>query len=115
MSLDENKALYRRWIDEVGNTRAWDRIDEFIASDFIDHAAAPGTPAGPVGVRQTVEATGASPATHVTIEDLIAEGDQVWARIVVRGLPHGNLQAVDMVRIANGKLVEHWLVAQPLP
>jgi C-1 hydroxylase len=63
------------------------------------------------------------PDWHETIEDIIAEGDKVWVRVKAtgtitgeyRGLPPTGkkvtYEAVDIYRIANGKLVEYWGVS----
>ncbi|MBA3943838.1 MAG: nuclear transport factor 2 family protein [Herpetosiphonaceae bacterium] len=117
MSTEENKALYRRWI-QAGKEKALDQIDELFAPDFVDHFTPPGAPTGREWVRQMVKET--SPDVQTTIEDMIAEGDQVWARVVVRNnntpnTPQGNLYLADMVRIADGKIAEHWGIIQPLP
>jgi predicted ester cyclase len=57
---------------------------------------------------------------HVTVEDLVAEGDRVTARVTMRGTHQGVFQglaptgkqvevrAMDMFRISDGKIVEHW-------
>jgi predicted ester cyclase len=62
----------------------------------------------------------AFPDVHVTVEDAIAEDDRVAARVVMRGTHRGEFQsisptgkrvevrAIDMLRVKNGKIVEHW-------
>jgi len=63
----------------------------------------------------------AFPDLHFTVEDFIAEGDKVVARLTVRGtqqgifmgIPptgkHATVTAIDINRMAGGKSVEHWL------
>ena len=60
------------------------------------------------------------PDYHTTIEDLIAEGNKVVARVTLTGTHTGdfygipptgkriNLSAIYIVRIQDGKIVEHW-------
>jgi predicted ester cyclase len=97
-------------------------ISEFIDSDQVDHAAPPGTPGGLAGAKQTITMyLTAFPDLHFTVEDVIAEGDKVVARLTVRGTQQGAFMgvpptgkqatsaAIDINRIANGKSVEHWL------
>lgn len=124
MSTEENKALFRRWHEEVVSRGELERVGEFVAPDMIDHAAPPGVPPGPEGVKQllTMYRT-AFPDLEVTIEDLIAEGDKVVARITSRATHRGEFMgtaptgkqvtttAFDMVRIEDGTFVEHWVEA----
>ena len=60
------------------------------------------------------------PDLHVTVEDIIAEGDKVVGRTTIRGSHTGEfmgmaptgkqftIQAIDVMRFAGGKVVEHW-------
>jgi predicted ester cyclase len=122
MSTEVNKASVSRFYDEVFNKKNWAAIDEFIAPNQVDHAAPPGTPAGLVGAKQLLGMyLTAFPDFHLTIEDMIAEGDQVVARFTMRGTQQGafmnipptgkqvTVTAIDINRIAGGKSVEHWL------
>jgi len=122
MSTEANKASMRRFYDEVFNKKNRAAIDEFIDSNHVDHAAPPGTPGGLEGAKQTLTMyLTAFPDLHFTVEDLIAEGDKVVARLTVRGTQQGAFMgipptgkqvtstAIDINRIADGKSVEHWL------
>jgi steroid delta-isomerase-like uncharacterized protein len=121
MSTEDNKALLRRYYDEVVNKKNWADIDEFIDPQMVDHAAPPGIPAGIEGQRQVFSMyTTAFPDTHFTVEDMIAEGDKVVARKTIQATQHGaflglpptgkhvTFTSIDIIRIAGGKLVEHW-------
>jgi steroid delta-isomerase-like uncharacterized protein len=119
MSLEENKALVRRWID-VYNTHNMDSFDEFIAPNYVDHT----NKVDKEGLRQlfTMGFTG-FPDWHETIDDIIAEGNKVWIRITYTGTHTGEfmgqaptgkkttMTGVDIYRIENGKLVEYWNVS----
>ena len=122
MSTEVNKASMRRFYDEVFNKKNTAAIDEFIDPHQVDHAAPPGTPGGLEGARQTVTMyLTAFPDLYFTVEDLIAEGDKVVARLTVRGTQQGvfmgipptgkhvTVTAIDINRFAGGKSVEHWL------
>lgn len=122
MSTEVNKASARRFYDEVFNKKNKAAIDEFIASNQVDHAAPPATPGGLAGARQTITMyLTAFPDLHFTVEDIIAEGDKVVARLAVRrtqqgafmGIPPTGKQAtstaIDINRYVGGKSVEHWL------
>lgn len=116
---EENKAIVRRY-QAAYNTNNLDDLDELIAADIKTPAMLPGFPPGLEGIkrlhRMTVDAW---PDFHTEIEDLIAEGDWVTARITLSATPQkeafgvpptGMSFKVDgmyIVRIANGKIVEH--------
>jgi steroid delta-isomerase-like uncharacterized protein len=121
MSTEENKALVHRFYDEVHNKQNRAAIDDFIDPHMVDHAAPPGTPGGIEGQKQLIGMyLTAFPDHQVTVEDMIAEGDKVVARVTVRGthqgaflgIPptgkHWTFTAIDIIRIAGGKIVEHW-------
>jgi predicted ester cyclase len=121
MSTEDNKALLRRFYDEVINKKNWAAIDEFIDPNFVNHALPPGVPAGIEGERQVFSMyTTAFPDAHFTVEDMIAEADKVVVRLSVSatqqgtfmGLPpsgkHATSTGIDIIRIAGGMLVERW-------
>ncbi len=121
MSAEENKALVRRWIEE-----GWDQgnvaiIDELAAPDFVDHHLAPGLPPNADGHKAWIQVARAGfPDLQLTIEDMIAEGDKVVARMTVTGTQTGefmglppsgkpvSVTAIGISRIADGKSVEYW-------
>jgi len=127
MPVEENKALVRRWFQELdrGNLEA---IDEFLSASYIDHnPPIPGLPTGREGVRQAnlLLLAAFSDVTH-TIEEQMAEGDKVMTRVTTRGRftgeflgypPNGQVVQIGGIavhRIAGGKLVEHWAHADML-
>jgi len=115
MSLEENKAIVRRFI-EAYNNRNLDVFDDLLAPDYFDHTSK----VGPEGLKQLMNmAFKAFPDFHETIEDIIAEGNKVWVRITFTGTHTGEwmgiaptgkkitTEMVDIFRIVNGKLVEY--------
>ena len=122
MSTEVNKASVRRFYDEVFNKKNRAAIDEFVAPNQVDHAAPPGTPAGLAGAKQLLGMyLTAFPDCHLTVEDMIAEGDRVVARFTMRGTQQGafmdipptgkqvTVTAIDINCISGGKCVEHWM------
>ena len=121
---EENKAILRRWFEEVWNKGRSDAIDEMFAADGIAHGLSddPEKPMeGPVGFKPFHAAfRGAFPDVEVSVEDLIAEGDKVVARCSVRGKHTGDhlgvaasnvaveFTGIAIVRIKEGKIVEAW-------
>ena len=91
MSTEENKTLMRRFFEEVYTKKNLAAIGEFIAPTHIDHsAAAAGLPGGPEGSSQAIGMMlTAFPDLHVTVEDMIAEGNKVVVRMTMRGTQQG--------------------------
>ena len=128
MSVEKNKAIIRKFIDAY-NKRNLDVFDEIVAPDYYDQTF------GQRG-REPFKQLFASafvtfPDWHEAIEDMIAEGDQVWVRVKATGTntgewnlfgvtipPTGKKVSYRMVfnwRIVNGKMVEGGEVDDNLP
>jgi steroid delta-isomerase-like uncharacterized protein len=122
MSTEENKALARRVIEQMFNEGNLDVADELLALDYVDHdPSLPEDVHGPEGFKQYVGMYRAAfPDLHVQIEDQLAEGDRVATRWTGTGTHDGELAGIaptgkrvtvpgmEIVRIANGRLVEGW-------
>jgi len=122
MSTEENKALVRRFFEEVFNQKRLERADEFVAWDYLDHAALPEQGPGLEGAKQQRWAVyfAAVPDLHATIDDLVAEGDKLTVRFTVEGTQQGKLlgvpptgkhfrvSAICIYRLAEGKFAETW-------
>ena len=121
---EENKALVRRWFQEVWNNGRADAIDEMFDENGIAHGLSddPSNPIkGPENFRpfHTLFRE-AFPNMMIVIEDMVAEGDKVAARCSVQGKHEGDFRGLaatqspvyftgmTIVRIANGKIVEAW-------
>ena len=118
---EENKAVIRRFYEEVWNEKNLDAIDELIAADHVDHTLPPGLPPGREGVKAFVSMyLSAFPDTKMTIEDIVAEGDKVVTRWTATATHTGELMGIpatgkqvtvtglDINRYSGGKSVEHW-------
>ncbi len=126
VSLEENKALIRRYMEEVLKGDL-DAIDEIFATNCIDHTAPPGTPKGVKGIKQLLKVTQAAFSNiQVTVKDLIAEDDKVVSIFTIRGIHTGNfvgiaptnteitVMQISIDRVSGGKIVEHWGFADQL-
>jgi steroid delta-isomerase-like uncharacterized protein len=120
MSADENEAITRRAYEAI-NQKNLDALDQMVASDIIDHDPGPGQGPGLEGVKQYFSSLHtAFPDVQMNIDDMIAEGDKVVARVNMSGThqgefmgndPTGNrvtITGIDILRIADGKIVERW-------
>ena len=122
MSTEDNKALVRRFYDEVFNNKNMAGVDAFVAPNVIDHSLPPGAPGEIEGVRQTITMfLTAFPDLHLTLEDIIAEGDKVVVRWTMRGTHQGaslgmpptgkqfTLPGISLVRLDEGMAAETWV------
>jgi steroid delta-isomerase-like uncharacterized protein len=120
---EQNKAVSRRLVEEVFAAGKLGVADELLDAGFVGHdAAMPDPIRGPNGLKQ--QASGyreAFPDLELTIEDQIAESEEVATRWTARGThkgelfgisPTGKQATVDGVtidRFSGGKIVESWV------
>ena len=127
MSMESNKDLVRAYFVAFRDRDAtwWDR---FIAPDFVRHD--PGLDfevRGPAGVAKLAEVLhGGLSDIDMRIDEVIAEGDRVLARLRFQGRHTGEFQGVpatgksvdiavmDFFRVAGGRLAEHWALMDNL-
>lgn len=124
---ERNKAVVRRFIEEVQNKKNMDLFDELNAPDFVNLSAPPGMPTDREGGKMFLGGfLSAFPDSQVTIDDMIAEGDRVVTKKTFTGRHTGDLpeipasgntvslQYVDILRLRDGKIIEHWLCMDQL-
>lgn len=116
----ENKAIFRRVIEEL-----WNRHNLTVADElFAPHATSPDQPAlppGPEGIRQlATNFLAAFPDLRIEITDLIAQGDRVAGRLVERATHRGKFMEIQatgrpvtvtevaIMQIRDGKVVTTW-------
>jgi C-1 hydroxylase len=78
LSLEENKALVRKVIEDVINQQNLDLLDDLSAPDYVDHTHQLSLEGVKHFMNMIFEAF---PDWHETIEDIIAEGNKVWIRV----------------------------------
>ncbi len=124
-TLASNKALVRRLYDEGFNAGNLDIVDQLVAPDVVTHnPIILDAPRGSDSIRGGIAMLRRSfPDLHVTILDLIAEGDRVAAFLLMSGTNtgdyrrggatdrHGSMRAFFIWRVADSRLVECWGVA----
>jgi len=120
MSIEENKDIVRCY-QEIYNSNELASLTEVLAGDLLTPKIMSGMKPGLEGARQ-VHATTliGMPDWHTRIDDLIGEADKVVARITMTGTHTGDFWGIPatgrrveftgiyIVRIADGKIVEHW-------
>jgi predicted ester cyclase len=119
---ERNKAVVTRFVEEVQNQRNWDVYDELNDPSFVNLSSPPGIPPDREGGKVYLGGMlAAFPDAHFTIDDMIAEGDRVATKKTFTGThsaPLGDLPAtgrsvrlqfVDILRVRDGRIIEHWL------
>jgi len=128
MDTQENIALIRRAINEIFNEGNLQAADELFADNYIWH---PGD-----GISEPTDREGhkrdyirlrtAMPDLHLTVEDMVADGDKVVTRFTITGTQTGDFKLADdqivkptnhqlvwtgitIHRIQNGKVVEAYI------
>ena len=126
MSTEENKAIARRVFEAI-NEKNWAVLDDVISTDCLFH--------GPWGEEEKVSQLikrialmmyDAFPDHHLTIEDMIVEGNKVVTRATARGTHKGDFMGIAptgkqfimmgiwIYYIADGKIIEDWEVLDQL-
>jgi steroid delta-isomerase-like uncharacterized protein len=119
MSIEENKAVVRRFFEELLSTDNFALADDLLSSDFRFYFA--GSP-DPMDLKQykefLVARRAAFPDRCFVVEEMIAEGDKVSARFTMHGTHQGGFRGItpsgtevkmtgiDMIHLAEGKMVE---------
>lgn len=120
MSIEENKGIVRRY-QEIYNSNNLDALSEVVAENLLMPKVMGGMPPGLEGAKRVHETTLIGmPDWHTAIEELIAEGDKVAARIRMTGTHTGDFwgfpptgkkvefTGIYIVRIQDEMIVEHW-------
>jgi steroid delta-isomerase-like uncharacterized protein len=120
-SAQENKALYRRWFEDVVSRRDAALAGELLAPDYRLHFPGLPRPLDRDGHLQLLHAFWtAFPDWEETVDDAVAEGDRVVMRVTGRGTHDVPFQGIPptgrpvtatgmgIARIAGGQIVETW-------
>jgi predicted ester cyclase len=118
----QGKMEFLQFFAEVVEGKNVDAIDKFISPDLVEHQPLPpGTPQGREGVKAFFHVMlAAFPDLHVTPLVIMADGDKVLFSSTWEGTNKGNFMGkpasnkkyswtvADLIRLADGKAVEHW-------
>lgn len=120
-TTDENKAIARRFPEEVATEGRLDVIDEICAADIRDHSPF-GEERGREKLMEQAEYLHAAFADlTATVEDAVAEGDTVALRVTVRGTHEGEFMGIEptgnsfeipgvvVLRFEDGQVAEAWV------
>lgn len=120
MSIEQNKSILGRFYNEVIGQGRLDVVDQIFSPSFVDHDRDNPTH-DLAGAKQFFAMVrSALPDVSAKAEDVVAEGDRVVARLTISGTHRGEFMGIpptgkritftciDIVRCAEGKVVEHW-------
>ncbi|HWQ18413.1 MAG TPA: ester cyclase [Methanotrichaceae archaeon] len=121
MSLESNKALVRRFLEEVPGKGNLSVVDDLALPSLVLHVPLPEQTPGAEGMKDIAfVCRNAFPDMKITLEDMIAEGDRVACRFTTTGTNSGqfmglpptgrkiSLSGIEIFRIEDGKIAEIW-------
>ena len=126
MSTEENKAVVRRWFDEVLSRGDLDALDSICAECHPQFAVVRGVmepaPLGMSGLKSLITGLrSAFPELQATVEEQIAEGDKVVTRVTIRGTQEGEflgmpatgrsftIPGVSIWEVRGNLLIQEWV------
>jgi steroid delta-isomerase-like uncharacterized protein len=123
---EQNKEIVKRYWNGKWNERRLEILDELQTSDVVNY----GTSMKINNLKEYKQVYGmflsAFHDTHLTIEEISAEGDRVMTRVVFRGVQQGALEGIPatgktvtisiftVFRLVNGKIAEEWEIYDDL-
>jgi predicted SnoaL-like aldol condensation-catalyzing enzyme len=114
-SEEANKAIVIAFYNAALNEKNWEKASKFIGPRYVQHNQA--AVDGPEGIKAHIENLKTNfPLNHGDIKRALADGDLVALHIHVKRSPDVlGFAVVDLFRVENGKVVEHWDVVQSIP
>lgn len=119
---EAQRQLVRRMVDEVWNQKKPEMVDDYITRDYLRHSPS-GELRGAAGFRKDYDTyVGAFPDCQLRLDELICEGDRVFARWTAMGTHKGKLMGVapsgqrvsvqgsSLFRIQGGRVAEEYAV-----
>ncbi len=126
MSLQENKAVVRRFVEEVQCRHNLAALDELFSPDFVDHSGMTNPPTLEGSRQFFTMMFAAFPDMRFAIRQQIAEGDKVLTYKTLQGTQLGPFMGIpatgkavavdvmDIFTVTGGKITEHWTVGDML-
>ena len=117
---ERNKAIVRRFIDEIFLGGNFDSVDELLTEDFTPHTWGSMQP-GRDGLKEAIQRVQSGITDErMEIEDVIAEGDRVAVRLTSSATHTGDFMGmpatgkryeigeIHIFRLDDGRVAEHW-------
>ena len=122
MSVEQNKSIVRRWVEEGWNKGNLTVIDQLYTPNFVQHEPPPATVNSSEALKHYVSTyLAAFPDLHFSIDDLVAEGNKVVWRFTASGThknpfmsipPSGKSATITgmvIFRLENSRIAETWV------
>ena len=122
MSTATNKAVLRRFFEEIFNKGHLSVADEIVAIDYVNHTPAPGEQPGREGLKGFVTYLRAAfPDIHFTVDQQVTEGETAVTRLTLTGTQQGefagipatgkpvNVTAINIHRVSDEQIQEAWI------
>jgi predicted ester cyclase len=119
LTLEQMKEFVKNHFERFVNQKESAIAYHSFSDDFLDHDEPTGVEVGPEAAKQMMEAAYVKwPDLHVSVEDILAEGDKVMVRNVWHATEIASGQKIEfhgfvLWRFANGKIVERWATITP--
>jgi predicted ester cyclase/catechol 2,3-dioxygenase-like lactoylglutathione lyase family enzyme len=114
-------GVVTRMVERIFNAKDLAAADQLVAEDIVDHSGFPGQPPGREGMKQRWAGMFAAfPDFHITVDDLLVDGERVAMRATGRGHHEGAFAGIpptgreivfteiNISRVVGGRMVEHW-------
>ncbi len=121
MSVEANKAVVRRFLDEIWNGKSLTTFDELVDPRFVNHDPSNPEARDSAGLKQFATMIATSfPDAHIDIDRQVGEGELVAKCWTFRGTQRGQFLDITPTgkqveftgtttyRIVDGKIVELW-------
>jgi steroid delta-isomerase-like uncharacterized protein len=120
MSIEDNKAVARAFIERVFEANDPTAMDDLATDDFTPHTYGPMPPGREPMRHAQARVHAALSEVEFRIDDVIAEGDEVAVRLTASGTQTGSFMGmppsgrrytipeIHIFRIRDGKVSEHW-------
>src|SRR5512135_2292501 len=96
MTSQDTESLIHRYVEEVFNGGKLEVLDDLLSPHYKRYLSPTSAPPTPQTQKQTLAGLRAAfPDIHLTIEDLIVQGDKVAFRVTLRGTQRGAFQGIE--------------------
>jgi steroid delta-isomerase-like uncharacterized protein len=126
--LADDEQVFHRFWEEAVSAGNLDAIDELVADDIVEHEEGfPGQPPGKEGVKFFVSTLReAFPDIKATVGNTLADGNLAAGEATLTGTHKGEfmgvpasdksfeISSVDIIRVEDGKVAEHWGVTDTM-
>ena len=107
--LEPQRQLVRDWASAF-NARDFKKLRALLSANYINHN--PHVPSGADATIKFLQSVAATlPEARLSVDDIITEGQKIASRMTLSSKADGNVNkgtVIDIWRVENGRLAEHW-------